>query len=348
MTSIDILPTRRNEIKQAVIKALKNSDSRCLPLKIKSIVRSFSNVRLISFSKHMKRMNLTYKQMITSVGSNDACTDFYVDSGLYYIYYNDIDKNITNSNRYRWNIAHELGHILLKHHVDNNKTRIFRSALTDSEYDLLEAEADYFAQLILVPHAALIGFRINSHKNIRNMCKISDPAAKKRFYEYNIWKNHVDSEDNYDKQIFAYFYSFLFKKKCLNCGSGIVQRYGEYCIICGKKSLQWGDGDMIYEKIKTYKNNKLCTCPVCDNEETDVDGNFCSICSFNLINSCSNFECTETLPSNARYCPKCGCKSMFLKNDVLKPWNYHEPTGFMGIPDFDMPDGVENEGLPFN
>lgn len=59
--------------------------------------------------------------MITFVESKDACTDFYANKNLYYIYYNDVDASVTTSNRYRWNIAHELGHILLKHHVNNQK-----------------------------------------------------------------------------------------------------------------------------------------------------------------------------------------------------------------------------------
>ena len=81
------------------------------------------------------------------------------DPNIYIIYYNDIDShNIINSNRYCWNIAHELGHILLEHHKTNEKTRIFRSSLSNQEYDYFEAEADYFAQLILVPHVVLYAF----------------------------------------------------------------------------------------------------------------------------------------------------------------------------------------------
>ena len=80
------LKKRRSEIKQAVIKALENGNIFYLPLKIKAIVRSFSNIRLIPFSKHMKKQ----------------------------------------------------GYV--------------RSNLSDETYDMLEAEADYFAQLILVPH----------------------------------------------------------------------------------------------------------------------------------------------------------------------------------------------------
>ena len=171
MIQINIPEYRKIEIKNAVLLALQNSNAFSLPVKIKAVARSFPNIRLIPFSKHMRCFHLSYNQMITFVESKDACTDFYANKNLYYIYYNDVDASVTTSNRYRWNIAHELGHILLKHHVNNQKTRIFRSSLTDTEYNELEAEADYFAQLILVPHAVLIGFKVDNYtvyvQNIR-------------------------------------------------------------------------------------------------------------------------------------------------------------------------------------
>ena len=364
MTPIKIPENRRLEIKEAVLQALQNSSMYTLPIKIKAIVRSFTNIRLISFSKHMRAFDLTYKQMIAFVESNDACTDYYAKYNLYYIYYNDIDKNITISNRYRWNIAHELGHILLEHHIDNHKTRIFRSKLTDEEYNMLEAEADYFAQLILVPHSVLLGFKVDNYRSIRNMCKISDPAAKRRFFDFLIWKRHIDPNETYDRALFYLYYPFIFKRECRNCGAALTQRHGKYCPICGKITLQWGEGKMKYSKMETYGNGKVKICPVCANEETDIDGDFCQICNTLLVNKCDdrsvdNYSddwqpCGQILPANARYCPKCGSHSTFFNDKILKPWDWKEPSfpvgkGFMNIPDsHDLPDGVEDEGLPFN
>ena len=350
MTQTNIPQDRRNEIKEAVYYTLQNYGQSNIPVKIKAIVRSFTNIRLVSYSKHMKKENLSYDAMIKFTGTKDACTDYYATVNFYIIYYNDIDRNITTSNRYRWNIAHELGHIMLKHHITHEKTRIFRSELSNSEYDELEEEADYFASLILVPHAALLGFQIKNANSIKIMCKISEPAAKRRYYEFVEWKSHVGSQDEYDNQIFYLYHDFIYKRKCKHCGVGIIQRYGKYCPICGEKNiLEWGDGDqMKYPLLATYENGKLKECPVCHNEETGIEGNYCQICGSYIINKCSNQLCSNDniLPSNARYCPKCGESSTFYNNNILKAWNDNEhknlSDGFMDIPlDID-------EELPFN
>ena len=125
MTQTNISKERRLEIKSAVYNALIHSGICHLPIKIKSIARSYKNVRLISFSKHMKRLNISYEDMKAYAKTKDAFTDYYVNEDMFYIYYNDLDLNIVTSNRYRWNIAHELGHVLLNHHKNNSKTRIF-------------------------------------------------------------------------------------------------------------------------------------------------------------------------------------------------------------------------------
>ncbi len=348
MTQTNISLERRKEIKEAVYKTLVHYGNSFIPIKIKELTRSFENIRLIKYSKHMKKMNLSYPNMLNFAGTKDACTDYYANADFYIIYYNDIDLNITSSYRYRWNIAHELGHVVLKHHIEHKKTRIFRNELSTYEYNELEEEADYFASLILVPHAALLGFQIKNANYIKLMCKISEPAAKRRYHEFMEWQSHVNAQDEYDNRIFHLYYNFIYKRKCKNCGAGLIQRYGKHCPICGEKNtLEWGDGDnMKYSLKETYENGKLKECPVCHNEDTDIDGDFCQICGRHLVNKCINDDCinSDVLPSNARYCPMCGCPSSFFDSDLLKPWNYVEYTkdNFM-----DIPDEVDEE-LPFN
>ena len=132
MTQTNISIERRQFIKSVVSGACEHFNKPKLPLEIKAFTRSFLNIRLISYSKHIKRMNLPYSYM-TNI-AKDSYTDYYADINMYYIYYNDIDRNIVSSNRYRWNIAHELGHVLLGHLRDNEKTRLTRPALPDDEY----------------------------------------------------------------------------------------------------------------------------------------------------------------------------------------------------------------------
>nr|DAE13801.1 MAG TPA: IrrE N-terminal-like domain [Siphoviridae sp. ctLNL10] len=346
MTQTNIPLERRNEIKEVVYYTLQNYRHSNIPVEIKAIARSFSNIRLVSYSKHMKKTNLSYDDMIKFTGTNDACTDYYAKANFFIIYYNDIAKNITTSNRYRWNIAHELGHIMLGHHIAHEKTRIFRNELSYSEYDNLEEEADYFASLILVPHAALLGFQIRNANHIKVMCKISEPAAKRRYYEFVEWKSHASTLDAYDMHILHFYFNFIYKRKCKNCGTGLIQKIGKYCPICGNKNtLEWGDGDtMKYPLLRTYENGKLIQCPNCNNEETNINGDYCQICGRIIVNRCPNIECThEVLPSNARYCPLCGSKSIFHNLDYLKDWNYEETSHFFD----NFPLGIDEE-LPFN
>ena len=220
MTQTNIPLERRQEIKQAVYNTLQNYQQSNIPVKIKAITRSFPNIRLVSYSKHMKKENLSYDAMIDFTGTKDACTDYYAMVNFYIIYYNDIDRNITTSNRYRWNIAHELGHIMLNHHITHKKTRIFRNELS----------------LILVPHAALLEFQIRNANHIKVMCKISEPAAKRRYYEFVEWKSHASTLDEYDMHILHFYFNFIYKRKCKNCGAGLIQKKGKYCPICGNKN----------------------------------------------------------------------------------------------------------------
>lgn len=336
MTQISIPKKRRLEIKQAVINALVHSKRCHLPVEIKAIARSYKNIRLIPYSRHMKRMGISYEDMKIYAGTIDAFTDYFTNSNLFFIYYNDLDYNIYTSNRYRWNIAHELGHVLLNHHRHSNNTRIFRWNLSDSEYNLMENEADYFAQLILVPHVVLCGLGIRNSKDLKNICKISNPASRKRFHEYLIWQSHIDVKDNYDRLIFQYYYNFTYKRRCKTCGASLILRHGKYCPICGNKNtLKWGDGNMIYKGFETYTSGKLIQCPRCQNEQTNIQGEYCQICGSYLVNRCigdcnyiGNCSYNMILPTNARYCPISGNKSIFYDQGFLQDWNQklHSPN----------------------
>jgi Zn-dependent peptidase ImmA (M78 family) len=141
------------QIKEKVIKVLKHYQSTIdkkisFPIPIKAIAKSFKNIRVIPYSIHMREYNISYKNMILQCETDDAYTDYDFHKDLYIIYYNDIDVTKTKSNRYRWNIAHELGHIVLDHNLNSENTKLFRNKLDDYEYTILEKEADSFASYL--------------------------------------------------------------------------------------------------------------------------------------------------------------------------------------------------------
>jgi len=352
--TLEILSKRRNEIKDIVYSALLHGNQISLPVKIGTIIRSYPNIKLITYSSQVKKRGITYKELIISAETQDSYVVYSHLRDKYCIYYNDIDINIMSSNRVRWNLAHELGHVLLKHHELCSKEKLLRNDIfldniDDKNYKLAELEANYFAQLILVPHVVLWGFNVKTQKQLKDICKISDKASNLRYHEFEEWKSHVDANDEYDNRIFHLYYKFIYKRKCKNCDAGLVQRYGKYCPVCGEKNtLEWGNGTMKYPLLPTHENGKLKECPNCHNEETNIIGDYCQICGHNLINKCYNEDCSnmDVLPSNARFCPICGRQSSFFMGDLLQAWNYNnfnkQPDAFMNIPD-----GIDEE-LPFN
>lgn len=342
---------RRNEIKAVVLSALEHGKQFELPVRIGTIIRSYDNIKLITYSSQIEKHSITYRELLISAETEDSYVVYNWFHRKYCIYYNDIDINIRTSNRIRWNLAHELGHVLLEHHnlCDKEKLQrgdMFLDNIDQKNYKIAEEEADYFAQLILVPHVVLKGLHVRFQRELRYLCKISDKAAKWRIRDYNQWKLNINKNDDYDKRIFRYYYNFIYKKKCKKCDSGIIQRYGKYCTICGSKNtLEWGDGKMFYELLDSHENGKLKMCPICKNEDTDISGSYCQICGVNLINHCTNPDCEQELPTNARYCPHCGDTSSFYQRDILESWNHRTFSSNMSF--MSIPDDIDEE-LPFN
>ena len=78
---------------------------------------------------------------------------------------------------------------------------------------------------------------------------------------------------------------------CSNCESTKNLINLPFCPICGKSSFQYGEGKMKYPtRIKVNENSKALRCPICDNEEVPLDGDYCPICGADLINRCSNID----------------------------------------------------------
>lgn len=361
MMILEISNSRRAEIKSCVISVLKEYGQPYVPVKIGNLIRNIPYIKLVTYSSQIRKFQITYKELIVDAETKDSYAVWNRTQDRYCIYYNDIEPNIVNSNRVRWNLAHELGHIILKHHAFCKQDKLFRSGLATNVYNYIEAEADYFAQLLLVPHVVLYAFKVTTEKQLKDLCQISGPAAKNRFRDYKQWIKQINGNDDYDKPLFHYYYNFIYKKHCLTCGASIIQSNGKYCPICGNNTLQWGDGKMKYTtKIVLDQNSKAIRCPVCDNEEISPNGNYCHICGTYLVNQCTNIgdhydSCGQLAAANARYCIHCGAPTTFFKAHLLKAWNQQYSFSCEDIPDdiLDIPDDVdtgfpEDEGLPFN
>lgn len=344
---------KRSFIKAKVLSVLYNQNNLEFPVNIKRICKSYSNIRLIPYSQYMKRHFMTYAEMLDFAETDDAFTIYNAKTDQYIIFYNDVDKKRINNNRYRWNIAHELGHIILNHHKQNDKTKLFRNSLSNSEYKMLEEEADYFASYILVPHAILYRLEISSKNSIAQCCLISDKASGYRYSDFITWKTNNVIE-SYDYSIIDIFRKASFRKFCYNCQYKYMSINDRFCPICNSKNIHWGYGRMKYNSnISLDENSKATICPRCENELL-LDGNYCNICGLYLINHCDDREyrdyenspCGQLLDNNSRFCPCCGNESTFYNDGILKPWNADIP--FTNTSDDQNDEFVFDEELPFN
>lgn len=256
------------------------------------------------------------------------------------IAYND---DASYGDRIRFTLMHEIGHIYLKHFIDFDLTLLHREP-TVAEYKVLENEANAFARNVLAPISMVNQLKDKSFENVSHSFGITHDASVTRV---SLLPNdsYYLKQQNLTHRMTGILFKFYTKTVCRNCNAFFYTRHRKYCPICGSKNtLEWGNGNkMEYPLLETYQNGKLAECPVCKNEETDIEGDFCQICGTNLVNKCSDNCHSEPLPSNARYCPICGEKSTFYTLGILSDWNKKpkQNTGFIDFPVFD-------EELPFN
>lgn len=85
------------------------------------------------------------------LASNDAYTDYLAPKEQYIIYYNDGFVPPWQQARMRWTLAHELGHVLLGHHILHPACHLGQDALPEDTLRLLDQEADVFAAELLAP-----------------------------------------------------------------------------------------------------------------------------------------------------------------------------------------------------
>ncbi len=322
---------RRTEIKRAVLSVLQAPGNAVFPVPVKRIARSLPNCHLIPYSKLAQDSGVSTDEFIRLVESRDAFTDYIRSIDGYIISYNDCSHDLIESNRYRWNIAHEIGHVVLQHHTQNNILRIRRNPFSDKEHRYLDAEADLFAKYLLIPYAALKIHGVRNVDDFRRLCKISKAAANNQIKDYNNW---LDSsfKTQYDYLIAR---AFIHYYHCPECGYiGHLKDGIHICSQCGNKTIAFynpKEDDLKYNSIPLNEHNKAQICPICNNEHTNFVGDYCQICGTLIINKCSSGNdfgsnyCpgTDGLDGDARFCPYCGHKSTFLQNGILKPWNFN-------------------------
>ena len=144
--------SRYEEIKQLVTELLSDYSISTLPIDVFLLAGKMS-IKICKYSEFVVDERI---KIISA--SQDGMSCYVADSMSYLILYNDE----MDSNRIRFTIAHEIGHIVLGH---------------ESSCEETESEADYFARNLLVPMGILIHRHISDYIEIVNMFEVSYTVA---------------------------------------------------------------------------------------------------------------------------------------------------------------------------
>lgn len=236
--------------------------------------------------------------------------------------------------RWRFTIAHELGHILLGH-LNDSRLEIDRGGIDNDLYYEFENQADVFAGNFLAP-PILIHEKLKSYSfpfvesTICNTFHISNASTKYyRMKDYKLWQEMNPIED--ELHLLERCQKSMHYHRCNNCKSVSYVPNVLYCEVCGAQNnfnRFRGGEEMIYSKIELDKNNKPHMCPTCKNEILFDFGEYCQICGTPIYNNCEdalynelNSSCNGyKLTGDARYCPYCGSKTTYLTSGLLKPY----------------------------
>ena len=120
--------------------------------------------------------------------SESGCTNYDVASDRYLVLFNSSTENNNVLGRIRWTLAHELGHVTLKHLPYIAEPSIAENNFNNLTHPELENEADYFAALLLCPMPLYEQLHIQSAQDVQRVFGLSWEASDVRWREYFKWK----------------------------------------------------------------------------------------------------------------------------------------------------------------
>lgn len=178
-----------NKATNAAYEELQNYDGRYPQIDIFHIIRNHPKIKLHTFTEIASRLGISVEEFVAELSESDMGYTVYDRAkGRWLIYYNDTKCDTT----IRFTIAHELGHIVLKHTEDNSVT---------------DREANCFARNLLCPVPLRNELGLKTLDDYCSAFDISDRMAKV-VIEMNSSDSHYISGYNYgvvNDKAYCYF-----------------------------------------------------------------------------------------------------------------------------------------------
>jgi len=179
-----------------------------LPIDIHFVIRQIPNCKTISYQEFAMRHNISLEQVVKFMESKDASVLYYALTDQFLIIYNcpEERKYEKCTGRILFTLAHEVGHIYLKHHEllrDNPKLKNNKKL-----FKIMDLEADNFAGTLLCPFPVLKALNVRSAEQIRSLCGVSTQCSNYRAEQYYKWLCNCKPND-IDNEIIKLFENFI-------------------------------------------------------------------------------------------------------------------------------------------
>ena len=214
-------------------------------------------------------------------------------------------KQYSSWRRCNFTLAHELGHIFCGH------LTIPKNLKSKEQQRLEDDEADEFAGRLLMPEGMILRSHFPVQTDLSAAFLVSDQALYKRL-------NNLQRLDLFHAPA---------PMTCPICGNDQISPIADYCEICGTYLPDAGKNGVRvveYTSAMTMPDDRVIFCPVCGNEEYSSSARFCRICGTPAYNYCGNtddfVDCSHINAPNARFCEKCGSKTVFAMKGILQKW----------------------------
>ncbi len=308
------------------------------PIVLEQIIDAMKNeVALITYSSLSRKRGISFEEVVMLMDSELGSCAYDSGHNRYIIFYNDTKDPAFC----RFTIAHELGHIILNHHILAGTNALSRSFVPHREYIEYENEANAFARNLLSPapmaNSLLNGWFTNAEKYDRLMraFNITKLAAKTRIAFISRDINNCSPE-------ILQFYSGLkignHPYVCVDC-SYLLPENAVFCPICGShRKVQSLLFNRYPKVIRTDSRHSVRRCIVCGNTKFSAGSWFCRICGFPAINLCTGIDNAQHRNRHyARFCITCGAMTVFrIWNMFQSEVDYmHEPVNYNDGVDFE-------------
>ena len=197
--------------------------------------------RMHSYSAASDRLQLSLREFRVSSAMREAFTVYRRKPVIFY------DDARLNSERIRFSLCHEFGHIVLRHFAD------FRHiTLDDAQLQLLDREASIFAANLLAPPAVVQAISPEKRQRCRKIFGLSQAAWQLRLSRLEADLSMLTDEQQ--KLQLQQFDRWMHAVHCNDCGAAFRHTGQQTCPHCGGKRLAWQPYTTSEQEISTVQH----------------------------------------------------------------------------------------------